>query len=74
MATDPESLDEVRDPIAEDEVEVVETGDLNEREEGEQTVSRESESDGDQLGEIEPKSPDETEVTIEDAEGPETDT
>lgn len=74
MATDPESLDEVRDPIAEDEVEVVETGDVNAREEGEERVSHEDESDVDGLEDVEPDSPDETEVAIEEAEGPETDT
>jgi hypothetical protein len=74
MSTDPESLDEVRDPIAEDEVEVVETGDLNEREEGEETVAREDDSDVDPLEDPEPDSLDETEVTIDEADGPETNT
>lgn len=74
MATDPEAFDEVRDPIAEDEIDVVETGDANAREEGEETVSHEDESDVDRIEDVKPDSPDETEVTIEEAEGPETDT
>jgi len=75
MSTDPESLDEVRDPIAEGEVEVVETGDLNERSEGEETVTHESRPDSDAIGKaLDAESGDETEVTIEQADGPESDT
>lgn len=75
MQTDPELLDEVRDPIAEDEVEVVETAEVNERLDGEENVSNEGREDSDPLGdaaELEPG--DESEVTIADAEGPETET
>jgi hypothetical protein len=71
MYTDPELLDEVRDPIAEDETEIVETAEENERTEGEERVDDSAESDEDRLAEDTEES---DEVSIAAAEGPETDT
>ena len=72
MPTDPESLDEVRDPIAEDEIEVVETGDESRRAEGEETIT----TDNTNVNGSRESSEDtaEGEVTISEAEGEEADT
>jgi hypothetical protein len=75
MATDPEALNEVLDPIAEDEVEVVETGDVNERTEGEESVVASNDAvDVESSDQQALEARDDSEVTIEKADGMETDT
>jgi hypothetical protein len=72
MPTDPEQLDEVRDPIAEDETEVVETGDESRRAEGEEMATADD-SKVDESRET-AEQPADDEITISEAEGEESDT
>lgn len=73
MQTDPELLDEVRDPIAEDETDVVETGEENDREEGEERIDHAPEENVNALDER-PADESADEIGVTEAEGPESDT